>query len=88
MFMRNTGLNPLGSKYYVDYTHLHTDGISTSTIDHFMVSANILQIWENGGVTHSVNNLSNHSIIYAVIQDCSSLNCDNDHDDNGCEAIN
>ncbi len=88
MFMRNTGLNPLWSKYYVDYTHLHTDGISISTIDHFMVSGNILQICENGGVTHSVDNLSNHSIIYAVIQDCSSLNCEDDHDDNGCETIN
>ncbi len=86
MFMRNTGLSPLWSKYYVDYTHLHTDGTSTSTIDHFMVSGNILEICENGGVTHSVDNLSNHSIIYAVLQDCSNLNED-DHHDNRCETI-
>ncbi len=71
--------------YHVDYTHLHTDGIITSTIDHFFVGRNILQICENGGVTHSVDNLSNHSIIYAVIQDFSSLNCEDDH---GCETIN
>ncbi len=88
MFMRNTGLNPLWSKYYMDYTHLHTDGISTSTIDHFMVSGNILQICENGSVTHSFGNLSNHSIIYAVIQDCSSLNYEDDIYDNECETIN
>ncbi len=59
----------------MDYTHLNTDGISTSTIDNFIVSGNILlQICENRGVTHSVDNLSNHSIIYAVLQDCCSLN--------------
>ncbi len=86
--MRNTGLTSLWSKYYVDYTHLHTDRINTSTIDHFIVNGNILQISENSGVTHSVDNLSNHSIIYAVIQDCSSLNNEDDHDDNGCETIN
>ncbi len=53
-----------------------------------MVNGNILQICENGGVTHSVDTLSNHNIIYAVIQDCSSLNYEDDHDDNGCETIN
>ncbi len=54
MFIRNTGLGPPWDKYYVDYTHLHTDGISISTIGHFMVSGNILQICENAVVTHSV----------------------------------
>ncbi len=33
------------------------------------------------------NNLSNHSIIYAVLQNCSTLNCEDDHDDNGYETI-
>ncbi len=81
-------MNPLWSQYYVDYTHLHTDRINTSTIDHFMISGNILQICENGGVTHSVDNLSYHSIIYIVIQDCSSLNYEDDDVNNGCETIN
>ncbi len=69
---------------HIEIVHLiYTDGINTSICHPFMASRNILQICENGGVTHSADNLSNHGIIYAVLQDCSRLNCEHNDDDNG-----
>ncbi len=37
--------------------------VSTSTIDHFIVSNRVFNKCCSGGVTHSVDNTSNHSVI-------------------------
>ncbi len=42
MFMNNHGLQSLWNMLNVDYTYMHTDGVSTSTIDHFIVSNRVL----------------------------------------------
>ncbi len=51
--------------YPVDYTHVHTDGIRKSIIDHVMVSTCVR---DSGGVTHSINHVSNYSVINMVLK--------------------
>ena len=48
----------------IDYTHIHTDGVSTSTIDHFLVSQQLLQYVVECGPVHTGDNLSRHSPIF------------------------
>ena len=36
----------------IDYTHVHTDGVGTSTLDHFMVSQRLLDLVEDCGPVH------------------------------------
>ena len=39
----------------IDYTHVHTDGVGTSTLDHFKVSQQLLDLVEDcgpGGITY------------------------------------
>ena len=45
----------------IDFTHIHTDGVSTSTIDHIIVSRS-LQI-SNAFTLHHIDNTSRHSAI-------------------------
>ena len=45
----------------IDFTHIHTDGVSTSTIDHIIVSHS-LQI-SNAFTLHHIDNTSRHSAI-------------------------
>ncbi len=63
IFMNNHDLQSLWNIFNVDYTYRHTDGVSTSTIDHFIVSNSVFNKCCSGGVTHSVHNTSNHSAI-------------------------
>lgn len=72
-FMHGLNLSSLWNKYPVDFTYLHTDGMSTSTIDHFMVSNNLLGECLSGGVTHDIDNTSNHSIIYMNVDISMSI---------------
>ena len=37
-FVDRLGLVPLWNKFQVDYTHIHTDFLSTSVLDNFLVS--------------------------------------------------
>jgi hypothetical protein len=46
----------------VDHTHVHTDGIGTSTIDHFVVSRGLLGMIEDCRPVHRGDNLSRHSL--------------------------
>ena len=48
----------------IDYTHVHTDGIATSTIDHFLVSSKLVGLVEECGPVHRGDNLSRHSPIF------------------------
>ena len=52
----------------VSHTHVHTDGISTSTIDHFLVSRRLLDLVEDCGPVHSGDNLSRHSPIFLSLR--------------------
>ena len=50
-------------KYPIDYTHIHTDFKSTSTLDHFVVNRNLLNSITDCGVLHLGDNPSRHSPI-------------------------
>ncbi len=56
MFMNNHDQQSLWNMFNVDYTYMHTDGVSTSTIDHFVVSNRVFNKCCSGGVTQSVDN--------------------------------
>ena len=47
----------------IDYSHIHTDRVSTSLIDHFMVSHRLLELVDDCGPVHRGDNLSRHSPI-------------------------
>jgi len=78
-YMKNKTLQSLWSRFHVDYTYRHTDGISTSTVDHFMVNNSVKNICVDGGVEHSVDNLSNHSVIYMILKLNSDLSQPGSH---------
>ena len=62
-FMDRLGLVPVWSHFPVDYTHIHTDYKSTSTLDHFIVSPRLLPLIEDSRVIHRGDNRSRHSPI-------------------------
>ena len=57
------GLTSVWQGREVDHTHVHTNGISTSVIDHFLVSRRLLELVEDCGPVHRGDNLSRHSAI-------------------------
>ena len=59
--LQRMGLVSLWEGRNVDHTHVHTDGVSTSIIDHFLVSRPLLALVEDCGPVHRGNNLSRHS---------------------------
>ena len=62
--LERMGLTSVWKGRMVDHTHVHTDGISTSVIDHFLVSRQLLELVENCGPVHRGDNLSRHSAIF------------------------
>ena len=60
-FVEKFGFIPLWEHYNVDYTHMHTDFKSTSVLDHFLVTENLLPQVEECKVVHRGDNLSRHS---------------------------
>ncbi len=68
MFMNNHDLQSLWNIFNVDYTYRHTDGVSTSTIDHFIVSNSAFNKCCRGCVTHIMDNTSNHSVINLSVE--------------------
>ena len=58
------GLTSVWQGREVDHTHIHTDGMSTSVIDHFLVSRRLLDVVEDCGPVHRGDNLSRHSAIF------------------------
>ena len=62
-FVETIGLVPLWKHFEVDYTHVHTDYLSTSVLDHFLVSENLLPLVDECRVLHRGDNLSRHSPI-------------------------
>ena len=62
-FLEKVGLVSIWEHYPVNYTHIHTDMVSTSTLDHFVVNERLLSVVEDAGVLHLGDNLSRHSPI-------------------------
>ena len=67
-FVTRSGLVTLWSEHPVDYTHVHTDYKSTSTLDHFLISPRLVPLVSDCGVRHSGDNLSRHSPIYVKLK--------------------
>ena len=61
--VENLGLTSLWSIFGIEYTHMHTDFVSTSVLDHFHVSRRLVPLVESGEVLHKGDNLSRHSPI-------------------------
>jgi hypothetical protein len=66
--LERMGLTSVWEGRSVDYTHIHTDGISTSTIDHFLVSRRLRGLVEDCGPVHRGDNLSRHSPIFVSLR--------------------
>ena len=63
-FISKLGLISIWDKFDCDYTHIHTDLKSISTIDHFLVNERLdLQHIEFAGPIHLGDNLSRHEPI-------------------------
>ena len=62
-FLDRIGLSSLWENHPVDFTHIHTDDKSVSTIDHFIVNQRLLPLVSNCGPIHLGDNPSRHSPI-------------------------
>ena len=51
-------------KFPVEYTHIHTDFKSTSTIDRILTNERLLNVIQDAGALHIGDNPSRHSPIY------------------------
>ena len=67
------GLTSVWQGREVGHTHVHTDGIGTSQINHFLVSRQLLGLVEDCGQVHSGDNLSCHSPIFLSLRLCDML---------------
>ena len=63
-FTARLGLVPVWTHHPVDYTHVHTDFKSTTTLDHFIVTPRLLPLIQESGVIHRGDNRSRHSPIF------------------------
>ena len=66
-FVEKMGLVTLWSKQEVDFTHIHTDNKSTSTVDHFILSPRLIPLVAGAGVIHRGDNLSRHCPIWVEL---------------------
>ena len=62
-FATRIGVKSIWEKFPVDFTHLHTDMKSTSTLDHFFLNQSLLDQVVDAGPVHLGDNLSRHSPI-------------------------
>ena len=63
-FVEKIGLVSLWNYHPVDFTHMHTDNKSISTVDHFLISPRLVPHISSCGVVHRGDNLSRHSPIW------------------------
>ena len=66
-FLDRVGLVSLWEHHQVDFTHIHTDDKSVSTLDHFIVNQRLLPLVTDCGPIHLGDNLSRHSPIMVKI---------------------
>ena len=67
-FFSRLGLVTVWEKFPIDFTHIHTDMKSFSTLDHFFVNQELLDHVVDAGPLHLGDNLSRHSPIMMKIQ--------------------
>ena len=67
-FLSRLELFSVWDKFPADFTHLHTDGKNTSTIDHFFVNQRLLDLVQDAGPVHLGDNPSRHSPIMMKIK--------------------
>ena len=67
-FLEKTNLRSVWETFNIDYTHVHTDMKSLSTIDHFFVNQRLLDRIKDAGPIHLGDNLSRHSPIMVKIE--------------------
>ena len=67
-FVAKIGLETSWAHHNIDFTHLHTDNRSTSTIDHFLLSPRLIQLVSEAGVVHKGDNMSRHSPIWIKLR--------------------
>ena len=67
-FTERVGLVSLWSHHQVPYTHIHTDGKSRSTIDHFLLSPRLLPLVDSCGVVERGDNLSRHCPLWVRLK--------------------
>ena len=66
-FVERLGLTPVWAHHPVEYTHVHTDNKSLSTLDHFLVSPRLLPLVQSCGALHRGDNFSRHSPIWLTL---------------------
>ena len=59
-FLKRLGLSSCWENFPVDFTHVHTDFKSTSTLDHFILNSRLLNSVVDCGVMHIGDNPSKH----------------------------
>ena len=62
-FLNRLGLVRVWDHFPIDYTHIHTDFKSTSTLDHFVCNPRLINCITDCGVLHLGDNPSRHSPI-------------------------
>ena len=63
-FVQRLDLVPVWEYHPIDYSHIHTDNHSVSTLDHFLISPRLLHLINGCGVVHVGDNMSRHSPIW------------------------
>ena len=66
IWVKNVGLIDVWDLFPVDYTHLHTDMKSFSTLDRFLVSPGLLPHIVNAGTLHLGDNPSRPPIMMKI----------------------
>ena len=67
-FVQEVGLVSLWDTYPVPYTHVHTDGRSTSVLDHFLISPRLLPLVEGCGIVERGDNRSRHCPVWLKLK--------------------
>jgi exonuclease III len=62
-FLSRLNLHSLWERHNIDFTHMHTNNISVSTIDHFVMNERLLDLVTDCGPLHLGDNQSRHSPI-------------------------
>ena len=67
-FLKKLQLSSVWEGRNVGFTHVHTDRVSTSVLDHFLLSQRLLSLVDDCGPIHRGDNLSRHSPIFLSLR--------------------
>ena len=66
-WLEKIDLYSVWDKHHVDFTHHHLNFSSVSTIDHFMMSPDLLNVVTDAGVFHHAEEYSRHDLIWVKL---------------------